>query len=63
MMFFHRFPVRGIEDAPDLVFFLAEQDIMMRHAEFIRRRALGLAKLLRRHRVHFMGVDVFWHGG
>ena len=27
--------VRGVEDAPDLVFFLTEKDIVVRYPEFI----------------------------
>jgi hypothetical protein len=53
--------VGGIEDAPDLVFFLTEKDIVVRYPEFIRGGVLEFAKLLRSEWFHLVLVHEFWH--
>ncbi len=47
MVFLYCIFVRGIKDAPDLVFFLAEKDVVMRNSEFVLWCILGFTKLLR----------------
>jgi len=62
MMLFDRFEVRGVQHAIDLVVLLAEQDVVVRDPELVRRRILQLAQDVRRERLHGMGIDELWHG-
>ena len=62
MMLVDRFGVRGVQHAIDHVFLLAEQDVVVRDAELVRRRVLQLLQLVRRERRHGMGIDKLRHG-
>ncbi len=62
MMLFDRFDARGIQHAIDLVFLLAEQDVVVRDTKLVRRRILQLVQLVRRERLHGMGIDELRHG-
>src|SRR5207245_10275069 len=54
-------PVRGIEDAVQLVLRLAEQDVVVRDAELVRGRSLRGAELVRRQGVRRMLVNELRH--
>ena len=62
MMLFDRFEVRGVQHAIDLVVLLAEQDVVVRDPELVRRRILQLVQGVRRERLHGMGIDELRHG-
>ncbi len=62
MMLVDRFGVRGVQHAIDLVVLVAEQDVVVRDPELVRRCILQLAQLVRRERLHGMGIDELRHG-
>src|SRR5919109_5003898 len=56
MMLVDRFDVRSLQHAKDLVVLLAEQDLVVRDPELVRRRVLQLLQGVGRHRLHGMGI-------
>lgn len=62
MMLFDRFDARSVQHAIDSVFLLAEQGVVVRDPELVRRRILQLVQGLRRERLHGMGIDESGHG-
>ena len=63
MMLFDRFTVRGVQHAIDLVVLLAEQDVVVRDPELVRRRILQLVQGVPSERLHGMGIDELRHRG
>ena len=62
MMFVDRFFVWGVQHTIDFVVFFAEQNVVVRDPELVRRRILQIVELVRREWRHGMGIDEPWHG-